>query len=778
MDISSLVYAVVAAFEDAIKLVQRIRDQRESSNGASLPEEPTRDLLESLALGPAIVRGHYQHDLKRFGEQYACGDIQAREQMKDILINLQMTLIITLRNVYMDNMDLDFNALQTSSDDCRVNAGVCLGQLSQRLAEAARAHAHHPASMSYSSGSGLMPPMSPSLGYSSSRSTHSSTGPQAPRTPDTIAEQFGHLNVSHVVHPPHLGRKMSGSPPGSLDFYGRQPVRLPESTDEHRSIPAPVGVCRVDDSDRMSMRRRSSQALAPDDNILMLFPQPGGQSAADGTDRESMISPDKNNQLADISRSSSRHRCQDSRDRYGPDDYNGPVQFDYGTGVVRNDGRQYSNSTVYDMYNPPPTPEQQRHTSSNSNSYSSRAQASNHGTLEHVRYLQENSRAPNAQPPRSDSLNAPRKRENAYDQYQQYRQPSRSQTASPMGSSMPYQQQQPRPIGIGMSVIPRISQNDVRLAPTAPLPPPPPGQPPLLSHSSSQPVSLTPTLPWSRTTRNSGTGSSSIHTMASSSSTPSIVPPPIPAAFGPLILPTDKDTLGFCKGAFRLQAGLERKAFSLANRPTGFTGTVTYWRCEKCNFEGPVYTSVNVSGTKKKGKPERTFDPKIRVSETGGVRYKWAFLAKCHVNLKGMVPLGEAGSREGSFGSFGCVFCCAEGKYRRWNDSSAVWASSTNGVDKGVMGLLTSGKGKHRGSVRSGKSGHTANLGAKVDSSSGASQSTPIFGNVASFMEHLETVHREQDGWPNAEMQGRFSVVVGRLAGVHEEGWDVNFVPF
>jgi hypothetical protein len=205
---------------------------------------------------------------------------------------------------------------------------------------------------------------------------------------------------------------------------------------------------------------------------------------------------------------------------------------------------------------------------------------------------------------------------------------------------------------------------------------------------------------------------------------------------------------------------------------------VTYWRCEKCNFEGPVYTSVNVSGTKKKGKPERTFDPKIRVSETGGVRYKWAFLAKCHVNLKGMVPLGEAGSREGSFGSFGCVFCCAEGKYRGWNDSSAVCASSTNGVDKGVMGLLTSGKWKDRGSVRGGKSGHTANSGPKVDLSSGASQSTPIFGNVASFMEHLETVHRGQDGWPNAEMQGRFRIVVGRLAGVHEEGWDVNFVPF
>ena len=46
-----LISIVITAFEDASKLVARIRDQRAKTDKA-LPEEPTQDLLESLALGP------------------------------------------------------------------------------------------------------------------------------------------------------------------------------------------------------------------------------------------------------------------------------------------------------------------------------------------------------------------------------------------------------------------------------------------------------------------------------------------------------------------------------------------------------------------------------------------------------------------------------------------------------------------------------------------------------------------------------------------------------
>ncbi|KIW48299.1 uncharacterized protein PV06_00901 [Exophiala oligosperma] len=853
----SLRDAVIAAFEDAVKLVQRIRDQRETGNGGvRLPEEPTRDLIESLSLGPAIVRGHYEHDLKRFGEQYACGDIQAREGMKDILINLQMTLIITLRTVYMDNMDLDFNALQTTSDDCRVNAGVCLGQLSQRLSGAARAQAHHPASSmmtSSNTSSGLIPPLSPSLGYSSSRSTFSSTGLRDPQTPPppppplSMGDQFGNLSISKTNHPSFLvERKISaGSSSDSQERCRRQqqPVRHPNPIAEQQQHPAVVAprvdVLQVgnDDADEMEMRRRSSQALPSDDNILMLFPAPGGQpksggSSSPGADKDSTAKATIMHSPNTSRGSSSSHRSQNSRERYGPDDYD--EHFDHGA-AGRNDDRQYSNCTVYDMYNPPISPSQDRDrfsstgSGSNSHSYASRAQASNHSTWQHVQYLQENSRPPRMQVPQTDSLDAHAHSQSGqretimyeYDQYQsqQYMHIPQSQASSVVSVDPPLLPRRLRPIGPGTNIVPPSGalptvSLSARPPPTQETPQTMPSQ----HHHHQQPFMSSALLSPSTSHSSARSIHSSIygdHQRSTSTSTgPSSIGLSVPSS-GPLILPTDKDTLGFCKGAFRLQAGLERKAFSLANRPLGFTGTETYWRCEKCNFEGPQYTQVNVSSdNRRKGKPERKFDPRIRTSESGGIRYRWAFLARCHVQLKGMVPVGE--TKDGSFGSFGCIFCCAEGKHRGWIDdghhqnSSAVGRDNSNARIKTVsvsvgggrhhgLGIFGSGGGgggskdKGKDKKKSGKSKHVQpNSGVKVvvdgdDDGQGGAQSknltksnnnTPIFGNVSSFMEHLDLVHRPQEGWPNAEMLGRFKVVVGRLAGVHEDGWDVNFVPF
>ena len=67
-------------------------------------------------------------------------------------------------------------------------------------------------------------------------------------------------------------------------------------------------------------------------------------------------------------------------------------------------------------------------------------------------------------------------------------------------------------------------------------------------------------------------------------------------------------------------------------------------------------------------------------------------------------------------------------------------------------------------SVRSGSTG------------SGGGGSTPVFGNLQLFLEHLDQTHRTEAGWPGAEMLGRMKCVVGRVAAGDEE-WDVNFVP-
>ena len=186
---------------------------------------------------------------------------------------------------------------------------------------------------------------------------------------------------------------------------------------------------------------------------------------------------------------------------------------------------------------------------------------------------------------------------------------------------------------------------------------------------------------------------------------------------------------------------------------------MSYWGCSKCNFEGPVITSLITDddsmgggggggGTtkkkkQKKGKEEKIFDAKVRVSNGGGVRYKWVFLAKCHVDLKGRVDIGSHRQREGEVGGFGCVFCCAEGVARDWNG----------------QGLDGSGV-----SVKSGSSG-----------GGGEGKGAPVFGNVDTFLEHLE-MHRREDGWPGPEMLGRMKCVVGRVAGGGED-WEVNFVP-
>lgn len=171
------------------------------------------------------------------------------------------------------------------------------------------------------------------------------------------------------------------------------------------------------------------------------------------------------------------------------------------------------------------------------------------------------------------------------------------------------------------------------------------------------------------------------------------------------------------------------------------------------------------------GKPEKIFDPTIRESGpistavvgtdgrgegSGGVRYTWAFLAKCHVPQKS-IPIGK---QEDTFGGYGCIFCAAEGQARGWT---------------GPNGSLTSAQGFGTGdaaSTFSGKSGHTTSSGGGGGNTSTA---TPIFGNLQTFMDHLQ-LHRKQEAWPCAEMQGRMKCVVGKTAEKGEE-FDLNLLP-
>ncbi|OJD25632.1 hypothetical protein ACJ73_03004 [Blastomyces percursus] len=122
--------AVVTSYLNATNLVERIK----RTNSRPLPEDALASLEISLALGPPIVQGQYDLDVKRIGQKYVYGDEIAQEDMRFILSSLQATLLVGLQRALMDNLDLDYSSLQASSDNSRVYSIICLSQLGQRLA--------------------------------------------------------------------------------------------------------------------------------------------------------------------------------------------------------------------------------------------------------------------------------------------------------------------------------------------------------------------------------------------------------------------------------------------------------------------------------------------------------------------------------------------------------------------------------------------------------------------------------------------------------------------
>ena len=101
---------------------------------------------------------------------------------------------------------------------------------------------------------------------------------------------------------------------------------------------------------------------------------------------------------------------------------------------------------------------------------------------------------------------------------------------------------------------------------------------------------------------------------------------------------------GFCKGAWRLQIGDKKKAMEERQRPDRMYSAKPYWQCSKCKFEGRMI----VHDRKNKG-----FD--TRVITEGGVRFRWEFLFKSHIESK-------ESTSDPSHACYGCIFCCVEGR--------------------------------------------------------------------------------------------------------------------
>lgn len=130
---------------------------------------------------------------------------------------------------------------------------------------------------------------------------------------------------------------------------------------------------------------------------------------------------------------------------------------------------------------------------------------------------------------------------------------------------------------------------------------------------------------------------------------------------------------GFCKGAYKLQVGLEKESFKLRNSSTSMTGQSNYWACasSKCAFEGPAL-SIGKSWT---------FDSDVRL--LNAVQYRWTVLAKSHV------ALSKVKNREYDYQ---CVFC------DRSDQAATVYRS-----DRAFIKHVSSHRGQHPATLLSEK---------------------------------------------------------------------------
>ena len=152
---------------------------------------------------------------------------------------------------------------------------------------------------------------------------------------------------------------------------------------------------------------------------------------------------------------------------------------------------------------------------------------------------------------------------------------------------------------------------------------------------------------------------------------------------------------GFCKGAWRQQIGDCKKAMEERVRPGGMYNAAKFWQCKQCKFEGRL-VPLN--------KKENRFDMRV-FKLVEGIQFRWEFLFKSHLVTKDAMP-------DPTKGTFGCMFCCAEG----------------NG--------------------------------------------TPTFDGVTPFMQHIA---QHRDRLPTGEVLYRMNCLVGRQAGL-EEDFDINII--
>ena len=128
--IISCIAAVVSAYKDGGILVDKIKQRRLARQAPP----PTRLLEESLARGPQAVEEAQANGIDRFGSRYKAGDKVALDSLKDILIDLQGSLIKHLMRAQEDDNMANFTTLVDASDIGRIKTVTVLNNLYLRIA--------------------------------------------------------------------------------------------------------------------------------------------------------------------------------------------------------------------------------------------------------------------------------------------------------------------------------------------------------------------------------------------------------------------------------------------------------------------------------------------------------------------------------------------------------------------------------------------------------------------------------------------------------------------
>lgn len=129
-----VVASVISAYEAASKVVANFKDKRRATKAEQLEL--------SLARSPLAVEDARDNGVERFGQAFANGDQIAREALKDVLIELQSSLLTQLASLAHNSDNVDFSTLVEISDHGRRKSVGALWELYTRMAAAAAIGQH------------------------------------------------------------------------------------------------------------------------------------------------------------------------------------------------------------------------------------------------------------------------------------------------------------------------------------------------------------------------------------------------------------------------------------------------------------------------------------------------------------------------------------------------------------------------------------------------------------------------------------------------------------